>query len=33
MKDVVEFNAEKRVRKALFKQPHLICEIVCYEPG
>lgn len=33
MQDVVEFSKEKRIRKALFKVPHLICEIVCYEPG
>jgi len=31
--DVVEFNIEKRVRKALIKAPNLVCEMVCYEPG
>jgi len=33
LNDVVEFNAEKRVRKALIKAPNVICELVCYEPG
>lgn len=31
--EAIEFNAEKRVRKAMFMVPHLICELVCYEPG
>lgn len=31
--DVIEFNAEKRVRKAMFAVPHLLCELVCYESG
>src|SRR3972149_12056714 len=33
IRDVIEFSTERRIRKALFKAPHLICEMVCYEPG
>lgn len=31
--DEIEFDPERRVRKALFKSPGVIAEMVCYEPG
>ncbi len=31
--DVVEFDADKRIRKRLFMTDNIQSELVCYEPG
>lgn len=33
LNDLIEYSAERRVRKPLLKVPNLVSEIVCYEPG
>lgn len=33
VKDLIEFNQEKRVRKKLFQSQKIVSELVCYEPG
>jgi quercetin dioxygenase-like cupin family protein len=31
--DLIEYSAEKRVRKQLFLADRIVSELVCYEPG
>jgi quercetin dioxygenase-like cupin family protein len=33
LRDEIEFNSDRRIRKSLCKMQHLLTDMVCYEPG
>lgn len=33
MTDLVEYSADKRIRKKIVQSKGAVCELVCYEPG